>query len=47
MDLRNKIKQQAKNGNASGEKFYQNQSFADTAVNALEQKTLLDIDSEP
>jgi hypothetical protein len=27
--------------------FYQHQAFAETAVNALEQRTLLDIDSEP
>ncbi|CAF4841462.1 unnamed protein product, partial [Rotaria magnacalcarata] len=27
--------------------YYQHQAFAETAVNALEQRTLLDVDSEP
>jgi len=47
MDLRNKLKKELKNGDSGQKNHYQNQSFADTAVNALEQKTLLDIDSEP
>jgi len=42
MDLRGKLKEDPNN-----RAFYKHQSFAESAVNALEQRTLLDVDSEP
>ena len=47
MDIRGKLKDELKQKDPNNRVFYQHQSFAETAVNALEQKTLLDIDSEP
>jgi hypothetical protein len=48
MDLRGKLKDELKQSTGPNSRvFYQNQSFAETAVNALEQRTLLDVDSEP
>lgn len=47
MDLRGKLKEELKQNDASKRAFYQHQSFAESAVNALEQRTLLDVDSEP
>ena len=47
MDIRGKIKSELKEKDPNSRNFYQHQSFAETAVNALEQRTLLDIDSEP
>jgi hypothetical protein len=47
MDIRGKLKDELKQKDPKNRAFYQHQSFAETAVNALEQRTLLDIDSEP
>ncbi|CAF1142574.1 unnamed protein product [Adineta steineri] len=47
MDLRGKLKNELKQKDPNNRLYYQNQSFAETAVNALEQRTLLDVDSEP
>ena len=47
MNIRGKLKDELKQKDPNNRVFYQNQSFAETAVNALEQRTLLDIDSEP
>lgn len=47
MDIRDKLKDGLKNQDPRSRLFYQNQSLAETAVNALEQRTLLDVDSEP
>ena len=43
MDIRGKLKHDS----SQSRLFYQHQSFAENAVNALEQRTLLDVDSEP
>ncbi|CAF1497149.1 unnamed protein product [Adineta ricciae] len=45
MDIRDKIKDEIKKDPRN--RLYQHQQFAATAVNALEQRTLLDVDSEP
>ena len=47
MDLRGQVKNELKLKDPTNRAFYQHQSFAETAVNALEQRTLLDVDSEP
>lgn len=47
MDLRGKLKEELKQTDPTKRTYYQNQSFAESAVNALEQRTLLDVDSEP
>jgi pyruvate kinase len=47
MNIRGKLKDELKQKDPNNRVFYQHQSFAETAVNALEQRTLLDIDSEP
>jgi hypothetical protein len=47
MDLRDKLKEELKQSDGNKRTFYQHQSFAESAVNALEQRTLLDVDSEP
>jgi len=47
MDLRSKLKSELKQKDPNSRGYYQHQSFADSAVNALEQRTLLDVDSEP
>ena len=47
MDIRGKLKDELKQKDPKSRVYYQNQSFAETAVNALEQRTLLDVDSEP
>ncbi len=47
MDLRNKLKNELKENDPHSRLHYQNQSFAETAVNALEQRTFLDVESEP
>jgi hypothetical protein len=47
MDIRGKLKDELKHKDPHSRVYYQNQSFAETAVNALEQRTLLDVDSEP
>jgi hypothetical protein len=47
MDLRGKLKEELKQGDASKRAYYQHQQFAESAVNALEQRTFLDVDSEP
>ncbi len=47
MNIRGKLKDELKQKDPKNRAFYQHQSFAETAVNALEQRTLLDIDSEP
>jgi hypothetical protein len=47
MDLRGKLKEELKQNDPSKRVHYQHQSFAESAVNALEQRTLLDVDSEP
>lgn len=47
MSLRGKLKDELKQKDPNSRAVYQHQSFAETAVNALEQRTLLDIDSEP
>ena len=47
MQLRNNYKDKIKQSESEGRVYYQHQSFAATAVNALEQRTLLDIESEP
>jgi hypothetical protein len=47
MDIRGKLKHELKQNDPNSRLFYQHQSFAETAVNALEQRALLDVDSEP
>lgn len=47
MNIRGKLKDELKQKDSKNRAFYQHQAFAETAVNALEQRTLLDIDSEP
>jgi len=47
MSIRGKLKDELKQKEPGNRAFYQHQSFAETAVNGLEQRTLLDIDSEP
>ncbi len=47
MDIRGKLKDELKQQDPKKRAFYQHQSFAETAVNTLEQRTLLDIESEP
>ncbi len=47
MDIRSKLKDELKHKDPNSRGFYQHQSFAESAVNALEQRTLLDVDSEP
>ena len=47
MDLRDKLKDELKQKDPKGRTFYQHQLFAESAVNALEQRALLDVDSEP
>jgi hypothetical protein len=47
MNIRGQLKDELKQKDPKNRVFYQHQSFAETAVNALEQRTLLDIDSEP
>lgn len=46
-DLRGKLKEELKEKNHHSKIYYQHQSLAENAVNALEQRTLLDVDSEP
>jgi len=47
MDLRGKLKNELKQKDPNTRTFYQHQQFAESAVNALEQRALLDVDSEP
>ncbi|CAF2750967.1 unnamed protein product [Rotaria sp. Silwood2] len=47
MHLRGRLKDELKQNDPRSRVFYQHQAFAETAVNALEQRTLLDVDSEP
>lgn len=47
MDIRGKLKEELKQKDPRTKALYQHQSFAETAVNSIEQRTLLDIDSEP
>lgn len=47
MDIRGKLKDELKQKDSKSRIYYQHQNFAETAVNALEQRTLLDVDSEP
>ncbi|UJR15392.1 hypothetical protein I4U23_002340 [Adineta vaga] len=47
MDMKGKLKDEIKQKDPNSRLFYQHQAFAETAVNALEQRTLLDVDSEP
>ncbi|CAM4774898.1 unnamed protein product [Rotaria magnacalcarata] len=47
MHLRGKLKDECKQNDPRSRVYYQHQAFAETAVNALEQRTLLDVDSEP
>ncbi|CAF1217691.1 unnamed protein product [Rotaria sordida] len=47
MHLRGRLKDELKQSNSKSRALYQHQAFAETAVNALEQRTLLDVDSEP
>ncbi len=47
MDLRGKLKDELKQKEPNSRVYYQHQSFAESAVNALEQRALLDVDSEP
>ncbi|CAF3558347.1 unnamed protein product [Rotaria sp. Silwood1] len=47
MHLRGRLKDESKQNEPTSRGFYQHQAFAETAVNALEQRTLLDVDSEP
>ena len=46
MNIRGQLKHELKK-DPNNRIFYHHQSFAETAVNALEQRTLLDIESEP
>ncbi|CAF4348899.1 unnamed protein product [Rotaria socialis] len=47
MSIRGKLKEELKQSDPNVKGLYQHQSFAETAVNGLEQRTLLDIESEP
>lgn len=46
MDLHSKFNE-LKQNDPTIRAYYQHQAFADSAVNSLEQRTLLDVDSEP
>ncbi|CAF1202776.1 unnamed protein product [Rotaria sp. Silwood1] len=47
MNIRGQLKEELKQKNPNNRAFYEHQSFAETAVNGLEQRALLDIDSDP
>lgn len=47
MDLRNKSKNQLTQNDPNGRGHLPPQVYAESAVNALEQRALLDVDSEP
>lgn len=47
MHLHGKFKDEFKQNDPLSRVYYQHQAFAETAVNALEQRTFLDVDSEP
>ncbi|CAF4837786.1 unnamed protein product [Rotaria magnacalcarata] len=47
MSIRGKLKEELRQSDPTAKGLYQHQSFAETAVNGLEQRTLLDIESEP
>lgn len=47
MSIRGKLKDEMKQKDPQDRAIYQNQAFAEMAINALEQRALLDIDSEP
>ncbi|CAF2802048.1 unnamed protein product [Rotaria sp. Silwood2] len=47
MSVRGQLKEELKHKGPNTRAVYEHQSFAETAVNGLEQRTLLDIDSDP
>jgi hypothetical protein len=47
MDVRGKLKDEPKHKDSDHRDHFQHQSFAESAVNALQQRALLDVDSEP
>jgi hypothetical protein len=47
MDLHEKRRAELKQKDPNSRLNYQHQSYAETAVNALEQRALLDVGSEP
>ncbi|CAF0856695.1 unnamed protein product [Rotaria sordida] len=47
MNFRGQLKEELQQRDPNGRAHYAHQSFAETAVNGLEQRTLLDIDSDP